>query len=558
MLTHLYIVNFAIVEHLELDFTSGMTVLTGETGAGKSIIIDALGFALGERADPQFIRHGQTQAEICLDIALEKLPLVCHWLQQQGLMPNDNPTSLCKIRRVIARDKRSRAYINHRAVSRQQLQELGNYLIDIYGQHEHQSLLKPDQQLMLLDHYGHYPELVTMVATAYQQWQTTTEQWQQLQHTAQDQSARLELLTYQIHELQQLNLQANELEQLNTEHRRLANADELLSRCHAARDILHDREDYSVEFLLSKVLSSLSALGQIDNKLQNVIELIQQALIQVEESSADLRQYQQQLELDPERLHAIEQRLSLLHEAARKYRCLPEQLLPHLTRLQQEYASIHQIDANLEQLHQQMQQQHQYYLTQASQLSQQRQPAAHELATKISQLMAQLNMAGHFEIKFHPLSQPNHKGLERIEFRVSSNPGHPPQALTKVASGGELSRISLAIQVIAANSNQIPTLVFDEVDVGIGGKVAEIVGQLLRQLGNTRQILCITHLPQVAAQGQHHLQVNKQIDHEHTQIRIDYLTPQQRIDEIARMLGGIDITAQTTSYAAEMINRVKT
>lgn len=557
MLTHLYILNFAIVDNLELDFTAGMTVLTGETGAGKSIIIDALGLALGERADPQFIRHGQDQAEIRLSVALEKLPMVGHWLQQQGLTPSDHNTSSCLIRRVITRHKRSRAYINHHPVSRQQLQALGNYLIDIYGQHEHQSLLKPDQQLILLDHYGGNPALVAAVATAYQHWKTTAEQWQQSQHTAQDQSARLELLAYQIHDLQQLNLQTNELEQLNTEHKRLANADQLLSRCHTALELLHDREEYSVEFLLSKVISSLSALGKIDHKLQNMIELMQQALIQVEESSADLRQYQQQLELDPERLQAIEQRMGLLHEAARKYRCLPGQLLTHLTQLQQEYASIQQRDANLEHLQQQMQQQHQQYLTQATQLSQHRQPAALELAARISQLMAQLNMAGHFEIQFQPLLQPSPRGLERIEFRVSSNPGQPPQALTKVASGGELSRISLAIQVIAANSNQIPTLVFDEVDVGIGGKVAEIVGQLLRQLGNTRQIFCITHLPQVAAQGQHHLQVNKQVSQEQTQLHIDYLTPQQRVDEIARMLGGIDITAQTKSYAAEMINRVK-
>lgn len=556
MLTHIHIWNFAIVESLDIEFDSGLTVLTGETGAGKSILLDALNLALGDRADTSVIRHGSDKAEISVSFSLHDCPDALAWLGDHDMQSEDE----CIIRRTISRNGPSRAFINGIPATVQQLRELGEMLVDLHGQHEHQSLLQRDIQRQLLDDYANHKNLLQQVASAYDTWLTLQEQWQRLSSANQDRDSRLELLRYQLQELESLNLQPGEAGELEAEHKRLANASHLLQTAQQVLGILEENDDSAVHQALNQCHGDISDIARVDGQLQPIAELLNNAIIQVQETISELRHYADNLELDPSRLQEVEQRINAMHTLSRKHRVDAEALVELLPTLQQERDDLEQADIKLDGLQKQIQQARDAFGKDAARLSQSRKKTARQLSEKISDAMQSLSLqGGKFEAQLETLPETrwNAQGCEQVEFLVSANPGQPVKALTKVASGGELSRISLAIQVITAQAARIPTLIFDEVDVGIGGRVAEIVGLQLRALGQHRQVVCVTHLPQVAALGHHHLQVSKQTGKDTTVTEIKQLDNQQRIDEVARMLGGIEITDQTLSHAKEMIERAQ-
>lgn len=553
MLTQLAIRDFAIIGQLEINLHGGFTVVTGETGAGKSIMVDALDLVLGARADSGMVRQGSERAEVSAAFDVSPLPLVQQWLKRQELDTGD-----CLLRRTVSHDGRSKAYINGTPVTLQTVQALGEMLVDIHGQHEHQSLLKRDMQRELLDGYAGHGALLDQVAEQHAHWRTAQRELDTLQRTMAEREARLDLLTHQTNELEALQLGADELAALDEEHARLANAGRLLETSHGVLHALYESETGSTLSQLVNSAHALRDLSAFDPRLGAVTELLDSACIQVREAASELRHTIDSLDLDPARLEAVEQRLRSVHDLARKHRVPPAELPPLLVRLADERDTLQHADTRIGQLRTATGAAEDAYRSLAGKLTAGRTRAAAQLAGKVSDAMQQLGMpGGRFDIAFETLDAASAAGLERVEFLVSANPGQALKPLNKVASGGELSRISLAIQVIAAQSGRIPTLIFDEVDVGVGGGVAEIVGQQLRALGQSRQVLCVTHLPQVAAQGQQHLQVSKQSSKGTTQISVSELAADQRRDEIARMLGGVTITGQTRGHAEEMLEHAQ-
>lgn len=555
MLTHIYVRNFAIIEELDLDIDPGMTVLTGETGAGKSILMDAVGLALGDRAGAGVIRHGTERAEIQVSFDPGRLAAVRKWLAKHDFAADD----ACQLRRTIASDGRSKGYINGSPAPLQLLRELGEQLIDIHGQHEHQSLLRRDMQRLLLDEFAGQAGLAASVATLFQTWQRSHEELETLRRAAGDRDARLDLLRYQVQELAALAPQADEWQALEEEHRRLANASRLRDSC--ARAINHlDDDEPSVSSSLGDSSREIGQLLEFDAGLGPAAELLDSAAIQLREAVTELRHYLDKLDADPQRLIDIEQRISAVHTLARKHRVEPGDLVALQQRLAMELGNLENADSRLEQLTAAMMAQRAEFLAAATQLSSGRRKAATKLAKRVTEDMRQLGMpGGQFGVTIEAVApeQATAAGLDRIEFQVSANPGQPLQALNKVASGGELSRISLAIQVATIQQGGIPTLIFDEVDVGIGGGVAEMVGEKLRAIGRTRQVLCVTHQPQVAALGHNQLRVSKLTDAATTLTRIQVLNDEERCDELARMLGGIKITERTRAHARELMARAQ-
>ena len=553
MLSHIFIKDLVIVSRLELDLGAGMTALTGETGAGKSILIDALGLALGEKADSSMIRAGCERAEVSASFDLGHCPAALAWLREQALDGGED----CLLRRVLVRSGRARAFINGQAATNAQLQTLGDLLVDIHGQHAHQSLLRPAAQMGLLDGYGGLTEEAAGVAQSFQQFRALDRRWRELTSARDERAARINLLSFQIGELDELALADGELEGLDAEQRRLANLGGLQGTTAALVDLLYDGEP-ALRDQLSHAAVELTGLTRLDPKLTETAELLEAATVQVEEAASNLRQYLDELDLDPARLAEVEARLGRIHELARKYRVLPEQLLETLETLRAELTELEQADADLGTLEHDRTAAREMFMAKANALSAARALAAARLADTVTEAMQTLGMAGgRFEITVDigDEASAGSQGLDRVGFLVSANPGQPLQPLAKVASGGELSRISLAIQVATAECGSVPTLVFDEVDVGIGGRVAEIVGRLLRRLGESRQVLCVTHLPQVAAQGHAQLRVAKQAIDGRTFTEITTLSAAERVDEVARMLGGAEITATTRAHAEEMLSR---
>ena len=551
MLHHLQIKDLVIVRSLALTLEPGMSALTGETGAGKSILIEALGLALGEKAEKSMIRNGCDAAEISasFDLAINEPARIL--LREQELESDD----ACILRRVVTRSGRSRAFINDRPVTLQQLKELGELLIDIHGQHEHQSLVRTSSQRQLLDAYAGHRELAASVAQVYQAYDQSLKTLQQLQAEVETRNQRLDYLEFQIDELSRLDLHADELEQLATEQRQLAHAEQLAADSEILNNLLFD-SDSAVLPVLSKTCLMTQDLLKLDPTLDEMNGLLENARIQVEESAALLRDYQNRITVDPERLSAVDQRLAHIQDLARKHHLRPEMLPGRLETLQTEKAQLENADTALTELEQKSNALLKRYLLLSEQLSASRKTAAKRLSGEITESMQQLGMEGGlFEIECLQSDKKaaSRWGLDTIGFLVSANPGQPLAPLAKVASGGELSRISLAIQVATAGYGEIPTLIFDEVDSGIGGAVAEIVGRLLRKLGEQRQVLCVTHLPQVAAQGHQQMLVSKTTDGQLTETRITALDHETREQEIARMLGGMKITEQTLSHAREMI-----
>ena len=554
MLTGLYIRDFAVVHALELSLDRGLTVLTGETGAGKSILIDALALTLGERAETSAIRHGATRADISASFQLPRTHSATRWLVENSLDADGD----CVLRRVIETDKGSKGFINARPVPIQMLRELGELLVDIHGQHEHQSLLKRDAQRQLLDDYAGLSDEVASLGALYDELRAIAERLATLKRESSDRESRLELVRFQVNELQALDLKPGEVTEIEEEHRKLANGAELLDGAQAAAQMLTDDEEMSVSALLARASSRLEQLAEVDPKLAEVVKLVSEAAINTDEAAGLVHQYLDRLELDPNRLAWLDERLGTMHDLARKHRVEANELPAILARLATELSDLEDYDVNLDKLEASRRAAETCYREHAGKISKARAAAAKKLAKAVTAKMQELGMAGgRFDIALTALAEDeiSATGLEWIEFLVSANPGQPLKPLNKVASGGEISRISLAIQVVIASLGRIPTLIFDEVDVGVGGRVAEIVGQLLRDIGGSRQVLCITHLAQVAALGHHHVRVNKDTKANETWISVQPLSAADRVQEIARMIGGVEISNQTIAHAEDMLAR---
>ncbi len=556
MLVHLAVNNYAIVDHLELELRGGMSVISGETGAGKSIMLDALALTLGDRADSGAVRPGTDKADILATFDISDIAEARDWLSNRDLQQDDNQVIL---RRVITAEGRSRGYINGTPCPQQDLRALGEMLIDIHSQHEHQSLLKTDTHRRLLDEFAGAGELARQVQLAAQRCKQTEKTLRQVSQQGDEQAARQQLLTYQLDELENLSLQDGELEALENEQRELASADQILHSCQQVINVCSENDAGSVLEALSASLHRLESFKNHNPQLREANDLLASAQIQIEEAVGELTRYLDHFEADPERQQYVEERLSAIFDLARKHRITPQELPALQQQLIDELEAQQQRGADAEQLQEELESYRAHYRQLAEKLSGIRQKDAVRLSKAVSKEIQQLGMpGGRVELQLSQLPAEEYPvtGLETVEFLVSANPGQPAKPLAKVASGGELSRISLGIQVITAQTSRVPTLVFDEVDVGIGGPTAEIVGQLLRQLGARGQVLTVTHLPQVAAQGHQHLFVSKQQSKHETRTCIDQLDEQARVQEVARMLGGIDLTDESLAHARKLLSAV--
>ncbi len=553
MLIALTVKNFTLVEHLEVDFSLGMTALTGETGAGKSLVIDALAMALGDRADTDRIRRGAERAEVSAMFDLKIAPRATQWLQNNDF---DNNSEECLLRRLLTSEGRSRGYINGQSATMQQLRDLGEMLIDIHSQHEHQSLLRREVHRHILDDFAGCATMVAETKQLYQQWASIKEQLQQLENSSDELTAQRDLLRFQVEELNQLGLSDGEYTALEQEQQLLANADAILHDSHILLQLCSEAETFNLQSTLSKALHVLQDMPNKPIPLEEAEKLLGSALIEVEEAGREIQHHLDSFELDPERLQQVEERLSAIYQLARKHRVGPEALEQKHAELNQVLNAINGGEDEINALQHQLELLAANYSTLANALTAKRTSAAKQLASAIEEQFSSLSMIGaKFSVELSPL--PDHSfgahGKETVEFLISTNPGEPVKPLAKIASGGELSRISLAIQVIAAQNSSIPTMIFDEVDVGIGGATAEVVGKLLRKLGDRGQVICVTHQPQVAASAHHHLLVSKMTKQHTTQSHIKPLSETGRTNEIARMLGGSTVTDTTLSHAKELL-----
>lgn len=550
MLMQLSIRNFTLIDHLDIELDHGMSVISGETGAGKSILLDALGLTLGDRADSEMIRTGTDKADISAHFSIDNIPQAKAWLEANDFDASDE----CLLRRVITQSGRSRAYLNGQPATAQQLRELGSLLIDIHGQHEHQTLLKKENHGPLIDLYGGNSTLANRVKDDFKAWQTTLRKLAQLNEQSAEQNAQIQLLKYQVEELDQLDLQPGELDQLEQEQQQLSSASDIISTGESVRQLTTENDEVCIHHQLNQALQQLSHLGLKNPQWESVQEMLNGALIQIEEASSELQHFLDKVEIDPSRLQTVEERLSSCYQIARKHLCQADDLPSLHDALADQLAALHHSDEDIETLAAHAEALKQAYLENANLLSTARQNAAANLNDSVNQQLHTLGMPDcHFKVALTAQSE-SATGLEHIELLISTNPGQPPRPLAKVASGGELSRISLAIQVATAQVSAMPVLAFDEVDVGIGGAIAEVVGKLLRQLGKNSQVLCVTHQPQVASCGDHHLQVQKYSNDDQAFSKIIKLDKPARVSEVARMLGGIEITQRSLDHAEEMLS----
>jgi len=553
MLTQLTVSNYAIAERVELQFNKGMTALTGETGAGKSIVLDALGLAMGGRADAGAVRHGAKRADITATFDVAGIPEALQWLERHEL----DDDSDCILRRVISKDGRSRAYINGQPCPLAHLKDLGGLLMDIHSQHQHQSLLRKETHRKLIDEFAGAETLASQTREAWKAWNQIRTKLTERQQNAEESEAKLQLLRYQVEELDRLALESGEQEQLEQEQAHLSQADAILHNSHQAA-LLCTEDETSAAGLVRQALQQLEQLPVEVPALADTIQMLNEAQIQISEAGDNLRHFVDDYEADPARLSEVEDRLSAIYQMARKHRINPEELPEFHKRQSAELAELDGGEGSLEKLEEELESHRDRFNQLACKLSEMRAKAAGELDQRIAGELAQLSMPS---VQFvthlsrNNQDEPAPHGLEEIEFLVSANPGQPARPLAKVASGGELSRISLAIQVVVAQTSTTPTLIFDEVDVGIGGGTAEVVGKLLRSLGASGQVICVTHLPQVAAQCHQHLFVSKFTQQDATFSKIESLDDQGRISEVARMLGGVDMTEHTLAHATEMFSK---
>ena len=552
MLTILQVRDFAIVDEIAVEFEPGMTVLTGETGAGKSILVDAVGLVLGERGSSQLVRSGARRAEFSAEFDIAALPQAANWLEEQELDQDD----VCLLRRIISADGRSRAFINGNAVTMQQLKALGELLLDIHGQHFHQSLGRRPIQRDLLDHYGKLLDKRRATESAFEEWKLLRDRYESLLAADTDRVSRLDLVEFQLSELDALGVEDGELGELQAERQKLLHSGKLAEGVSAALNSLGHSDAGNAASLISEAMRTIEPLVAYDEALEAVRELLEGASIQVSEASETLQRYGDGIDMDPARRDWVEERLDALQTMARKHRTTVEDIPALTERLRQEHHELTHAEEMGQELETQTAAARDAYFKTARSLSSARKKAARSFCEAITEAMDGLGMpGGKFDIRFEVLTEDDARswGIDNIEFLISANPGQEPMPLSKVASGGELSRMSLAVQVIASDGSNIPTMIFDEVDSGVGGGVAEMVGRRLQQLGATRQVLCVTHLPQVASLAAHHLRISKVTDGKATRTGVSVLGNEERIEEIARMLGGVEITKKTLDHAAEML-----
>lgn len=558
MLTQLTINNFAIVRQLEIELAKGMSVITGETGAGKSIAIDALGLCLGQRIETSMVREGQERAEICATFFIEPTNPAYQWLQEQELQDPDNPSD-CILRRVINADGRSKAFINSTPVSASQLKEIGQHLIHINGQHASQLLLKNDYQLQLVDTFAHHNDLLAQMREDYRVWKNLQTQVKNFQQKVAENEAKKQLLQYQVEELDEFALRPNEYLELEEDQRRLSNSEQLTQLSQSALQLLSENETVSIDSMLYRATQYIDELSELDPRYASVQTMLNDALIQVQEATSEVQHLASHIEQDPMLLQEIEQRLGQALQLARKHNVKPEELVEWHQKLKAELTALLDFSESEERLILEEKAAFEKMQHTAKQLHESRCQAAEKLAQQVTHSIKGLAMENaEFFIEVNSdLTKVAANGADNIVFTLRSNLGQQAQPLAKVASGGELSRISLAIQVLTSDQSAIPTLIFDEVDVGISGKTASVVGKLLRQLGDKCQVLCVTHLPQVACHGHHQFNVEKFTVDDKTETKMTALSQEERVPALARLLGGSEITDLALANAQEMLDLVK-
>ena len=553
MLLSINISNYTLVESLEIEFAQGTTAITGETGAGKSLVLDALGMALGDRADTDTIRHGKERAEITATFDINTIEAAKTWLDANDFNSDEN----CILRRIYTREGRSRGYINGQPSTMSQLQELGDMLADIHSQHEHQSLLRKETHRRLLDEYAKAENLASKVASEYSAWHKVHIDLTNLLQRSDELDDRKDLLNFQVNELQQIDLTAKHLEQLELEQKTLANAEQIVQDSHNLLAICEQAEGFNLRDSLNKALLILANIEYKPDALKITEELLQGGLIQIEEAINEISHHIDRFEADPQRLQIVEEQLSAVFQLSRKHRVNPDQLETTLQTLEAELKNLIGGSENINALEKKLADLASSYEKSAKQLSSKRTAASKAMAKDINRQLQKLSMEGaELLVQLSPVNNSEYRssGLEETEFLLATNPGQPHKMLAKIASGGERSRVSLAIQVVAASHSKIPTLVFDEVDVGIGGSTADVVGQLIKQLGERGQVISVTHQPQVAAHAHHHYRASKVIEDNSTESLMAPLNQQQKVEELARMLGGAKVTKQTLSHASELLS----
>ena len=552
MLRSLQVRNFAIIDEVDISFNEGMTVLTGETGAGKSILVDALSLVMGERGGPSLIRDSNKRAEYTADFDISKHKLAQNWLVQQSL---DDATE-CILRRVINVDGRSRSFINGNTVNLQTLKSLGELLVDIHGQHFHQSLGKKDIQRDLVDHFGKLLMIKNHTKKAFNDWKMQATKLSDIKNSIQDKEARIDLLEFQSNELKSLDAKPDEFESLTIEYKKIQNIEKLSSGINRTIENLQENEPHNTSNLLFDSIKTLDSLLDFDSELIGAKKLLEEAEIQISEATDYLSKYSSSMDFDPERCVWLEDRINSILTISRKHRVEPNELSTLFERITNELEDLQNSESKFKQLEADTKKLKIQYEEFANNLSKERKVAAKRFSKLVTQAMSGLGMPdGIFKIELTPSKEMTQHGIDTIDFLISANPGQEPLSIAKIASGGELSRMSLAIQVIASDGSNIPTMIFDEVDSGVGGAVAEMIGIRLRELGKKRQVLCVTHLPQVASQASSHMRINKMTDGKSTKIHVTKLKEDSRIEEIARMLGGIEMTEKTREHASEMLSK---
>lgn len=557
MLTQLSANNFAIVRHLVLDLEQGMSVITGETGAGKSIAIDALGLCLGYRSESSMIRHGADKADISATFFMQPNSPAYQWLAERELLDEENPQE-CILRRMINLEGRSKAFVNNHPIPASQLRELGQYLIHLNGQHAPQLLLKNEYQLELIDNYANLHADLAEMQQSYQYWRKQYQLRKNYHQQCAENEARKQLLQYQVEELDEFAIKENEFEEMEETHARLSNAESLTELSQSVLEVLSD-DNVNADSLIYQAIRDLEDLAEVDSRYQSALDMLNEALIQVQEASSEVRNLADHIEQDPEMLKELDERIAKTISLSRKHHVLPNQLWQHHAKLQQELQELLDHSQNEQVLIEQERAAHQQCVQLAEQISVKRKQAGEKLAEQVTQQIKQLSMEnGEFfvDVKFDP-KKLSPQGADFVEFNLRSNLGQLMQPLAKIASGGELSRISLAVQVLTANKLSTPTIIFDEVDVGISGSAATTVGKLLRQLGKKCQVLCVTHLPQVASYGHHHFNVQKYVENNQTETQMTHLKEEEKISALARLLGGSKITEAVLANAKEMLALAK-
>ena len=553
MLTQLSVNNFAIVRHLVLDLEQGMSVITGETGAGKSIAIDALGLCLGYRSESSMIRHGADKADISATFFMQPNSPAYQWLAERELLDEENPQE-CILRRMINLEGRSKAFVNNHPIPASQLRELGQYLIHLNGQHAPQLLLKNEYQLELIDNYANLHADLAEMQQSYQYWRKQYQLRKNYHQQCAENEARKQLLQYQVEELDEFAIKENEFEEMEETHARLSNAESLTELSQSVLEVLSD-DNVNADSLIYQAIRDLEDLAEVDTRYQSALDMLNEALIQVQEASSEVRNLADHIEQDPEMLNELDERIAKTISLSRKHHVLPNQLWQHHAKLQQELQELLDHSQDEQALIEQERAAHQQCVQLAEQISVKRKQAGAKLAEQVTQQIKQLSMEnGEFfvDVRFDP-KKLSPQGADFVEFNLRSNLGQLMQPLAKIASGGELSRISLAVQVLTANKLSTPTIIFDEVDVGISGSAATTVGKLLRQLGKKCQVLCVTHLPQVASYGHHHFNVQKYVENNQTETQMTHLKEEERISALARLLGGSKITEAVLANAKEML-----